>query len=494
MPPLAGMLLASAALLALYGVATVIYNLFFHPLRRYPGPKLWAATPMPAALSILRGTPHLKVLELHKRYGDIVRIGPNELALSHAEAWKEVCGHLQRGQEENGKDPKYTNEEADMSLISASRERHGPLRRLLSHAFSARAMAEQQPLMDRHIDLFIQRLRQNGEGGSKPLDGSKWMEWITFDIVGDLAFGEPFGCIQTATSHPWVDGLFDSMGSVPVIQALNDFPFFTMLKPLYFIFFLPRRLLEQRRLSQLFAEEHLKKRLSLGGDRPDFVQAMIKNPEKYEISQSEIRDNSILLTTAGSETTATTLTATIYFLCTHPQVLAKLNSEVRSAFEKDAEINVNTVQHLSFMLAVLKEAMRVHPAVAISLARRTPPGGAQIAGRWVNGGTTLGIWQYAVYHNPSKFLYPDSFIPERWLDDERFEKDEKNLHQPFSYGPRNCLGMNLAYAEMRLILARIIWNFDLELAPESQSWALGQKVFFFWDKPPLWVYFKPREV
>ncbi|GKT87518.1 trichothecene C-15 hydroxylase [Colletotrichum tofieldiae] len=411
---------------------------------------------MPAALSILRGTPHLKVLELHKCYGDIVRIGPNELALSHAEAWKEVCGHLQRGQEENGKDPKYANEEADMSLISASRERHGPLRRLLSHAFSARAMAEQQPLMDRHIDLFMQRLRQNGKGGSKPLDGSKWLEWITFDIVGDLAFGEPFGCIQTATSHPWVEGFFDSMGSIPVIQALNDFPLFTILKPLYFILFLPKRLLEQRRLSQAFAEEHLKKRFSLGSDRPDFVQAMIKSPEKY--------------------------------------VLAKLNSEVRSAFEKDAEIDVNNVQHLSFMLAVLKEAMRVHPAVAISLARRTPPGGAQIAGKWVNGGTTLGIWQYAVYHNPSKFLDPDSFIPERWLDDERFEKDEKNLHQPFSYGPRNCLGMNLAYAEMRLILARIIWNFDLELAPESQSWASSQKIFFFWDKPPLWVYFKPREI
>ncbi|KAK1715451.1 cytochrome P450 monooxygenase, partial [Colletotrichum acutatum] len=107
--------------LSIYGVATVIYNLFFHPLRHYPGPKLWAATPLPAAINILRGTPHLTILELHKRYGDVVRVGPNELALAHADAWKDVCGHLKRGQDENGKDPKYGNEEMDKSLISASR-------------------------------------------------------------------------------------------------------------------------------------------------------------------------------------------------------------------------------------------------------------------------------------------------------------------------------------------------------------------------------------
>ncbi|OBR06538.1 Cytochrome P450 monooxygenase [Colletotrichum higginsianum IMI 349063] len=494
MPSAVELLLVFTTLLALYGVATVIYNLFFHPLRRYPGPKLWAATPLPAAFNVLRGTPHLKILELHKRYGDIVRVGPNELALSHAEVWKEVCGHLQRGQEENGKDPKYANEGADKSLIPASRERHGPMRRLLSHAFSARAMSEQQPLMDRHIDLIIQRLREHGEGGMKPLDASKWFEWITFDIIGDLAFGEPFGCLQTASSHPWVESFFDSLGSVAFMQVLHDFPFFPLLKPLYCALVFPSRLLEQHRLSQELAEESLKKRLSLQGDRPDFVHAMIKSPEKHQLSQEEMRDNAVLLTTAGSETTATTLAAALYFICIHPEVLARLNEEVRSAFQGDADIDVNSVQKLSYMLAVLKEAMRVHPAVAISLPRRTPVGGSQIAGEWVAGGTTLGIWQYAVYHNPSKFLNPDSFIPERWLGDERFDGDEKNLHQPFSYGPRNCLGMNLAYAEMRLILARIIWNFDLELAPESRAWAVGQKVFFFWDKPPLWISFKSRNV
>ncbi|TDZ36157.1 Trichothecene C-15 hydroxylase [Colletotrichum trifolii] len=493
MPSSIILLALSALAVAIYGIANVIYNLYFHPLRRFPGPKLWAATPLPAALNVLGGLSHIKVLELHKQYGDIVRIGPNELAFAHQDAWKEICGHLKRGQDENEKDPKYADESRDLSLIPASRERHGRLRKLLSHAFSARAMAEQQPLIDKYINLFIQRLKEHGEGGKKALDATKWFEWTTFDIIGDLAFGEPFGCLQLSTSHPWVESFFQSMKMIPVVQALHDLPFYSFLKPIYFLLLIPKMVLETRRGSQQFAEEALRKRLLLKGDRADFVDAMIRKTDTI-LSPLELRDNSILLTTAGSETTASTLTAVTYLLATHPDILSQLNAEVRSAFRDESEIDVNSVQNLSYMLAVLKEAMRVHPPVAISLPRRSPPSGVQVSGEHINGGTTLGIWQYALYHNPSKFLDPDSFIPERWLDDERFANDAKHLHQPFSYGPRNCLGMNLAYAEMRLILARIIWNFDIEVAPESTHWTKNQKVFFFWDKPPLWTYFKPRQV
>jgi cytochrome P450 len=106
------------------------------------------------------------------------------------------------------------------------------------------------------------------------------------------------------------------------------------------------------------------------------------------LTELELRDNATVLTTAGSETTATTLTAATYFLGTHPDVLTKLEAEVRSAFKSDQEININSVQSLPYMLAVLKEAMRVHPPVPISLSRVTPPGGSHIAGTHVAGGVS----------------------------------------------------------------------------------------------------------
>lgn len=109
------------------------------------------------------------------------------------------------------------------------------------------------------------------------------------------------------------------------------------------------------------------------------------------MSPIEMRDNMVLLTTAGSETTATTLAATTYFLGKHPEILSKLKAEVRSAFKSEQDIDVNSVQSLPYMLAILKESMRVYPAVAVALLRQTPPSGAQIAGNWVNGGVSLPL-------------------------------------------------------------------------------------------------------
>lgn len=108
------------------------------------------------------------------------------------------------------------------------------------------------------------------------------------------------------------------------------------------------------------------------------------------MSELEMVDTSVLLTTAGSETTATTLAATTYFLASHPDVLAMLTREVRSTFKSEDEININTVQSLSYMLAVLKESMRVYPPVPIALSRRSPPEGSQVSGEYIPGGVSQG--------------------------------------------------------------------------------------------------------
>jgi cytochrome P450 len=73
-----------------------------------------------------------------------------------------------------------------------------------------------------------------------------------------------------------------------------------------------------------------------------------------------------------------------------------------------------------------------------------------------------------------------------------FHNDSRAVLQPFSVGPRNCIGRNLAYNEMRLILARVLWNFDLELCDESRDWN-EQKSFLLWEKPALWCTLSLRK-
>jgi cytochrome P450 len=92
------------------------------------------------------------------------------------------------------------------------------------------------------------------------------------------------------------------------------------------------------------------------------------------------------------------------------------------------------------------------------------------------------------------FKDPQSYIPERWLDNNpQFASDNREALQPFSIGPRNCIGKNLALVEMRLILARFLWNFDIELADSSKDW-MEQKVFLLWEKDGMNVKVTPRKV
>lgn len=100
--------------------------------------------------------------------------------------------------------------------------------------------------------------------------------------------------------------------------------------------------------------------------------------------------------------------------------------------------------------------------------------------------------QYAAHRSEAHFAEPLSFTPERYLDDHvdnkhKYDGDVKQAVQPFSMGPRNCIGQNLARSEMRLILAKLIWHFDMALSDEGTTWLTQQKAYGLWDKDPLLV-------
>lgn len=142
------------------------------------------------------------------------------------------------------------------------------------------------------------------------------------------------------------------------------------------------------------------------------------------------------------------------------------------------------------VLAVFKEALRFYPPVAGEMPRVVPKGGATVAGRFVPEGTKVATAQYAMGHAARNFTDSFDFEPERFLTPEKFSADNFDVLQPFSFGPRNCVGKNLAYAEMRTLLARLVWSFDWELVDPEDNW-IDQKVFFLWTKPPLHVNLTP---
>lgn len=271
------------AQLLVYVVWIAVYSAFFHPLRKYPGPKLWAMTRIPYTHMFLSGQAHMRMLELHKAYGPVVRVAPDVLAYNHPDAAKEIRGHRKGGQSENGKDPVHSGL-LTRNVVGATRADHGRFRRALAHGFSAQAMRDQQPIILGYVDLLFKRLHEESGGGTQKLDMVKWYNYTTFDIIGDLAFGESFHCLDTSDYHPWVSLVFMAIKSMAWQVSLNRY---TTIGPLLKKFILPSHLASKFKEHGQLAQAKLAKRLSMDTDRQDFVSAMSRGDSSPgQVSQS----------------------------------------------------------------------------------------------------------------------------------------------------------------------------------------------------------------
>ncbi|KAK3301698.1 cytochrome P450 [Chaetomium strumarium] len=477
-----------AVVLFLYLLARSVYYAFVHPLAKVPGPKLYACSDLPYLYHSLRGDWQFKLKQLHDRYGPVLRYTPDNVSFTTPGAWKTIYGHRAAGQKTFVKDrityrPTLSGHP---HIVVANAEDHRRQRRLLSHAFSEKALRGQEDIMKHYIDLLIRRLGERAATGES-VNMVQWYNFTTFDLIGDLAFGEPFGCLERGVYHPWVAMIFQNIKSTLYGEVMRRYP---RLKPLVTLL-TPKQLLRSQREHWELSEQTARRRLESGNvSREDFMSYILRHNDEKGMSQGEIIENAQVLIFAGSETTATQLSGTTFLLLRNRDKYEKLVKEVRSSFASDDEITLLRVSRLEYMNAVFEEGFRMYPPVPLALSRRTPPKGEFIEGYWMPGDTAVGVPQWAAYQSERNFRNHDQFVPERWLGDPDYAQDVRDVLQPFSVGPRNCIGKNLAYAEMRLILARVLWNFDLELMNESWNWN-DQKIYLLWEKGPLMVKLTP---
>jgi len=416
----------------------------------------------------------------------VVRVGVNELCYVDGQAWSDIYGQRPGQGQMDKADNTVIEGFGAVNMIGANVKDHTRCRRLMAHAFSDKALRQQEPLITQYVDLLMQRLREHS--GEK-VDLTAWFNYATFDLVGDLAFGEPFNCLKDSRYHPWISLVFSNLKMLVYGSAAARIPGMSKL----LIKLAPKKVVEASKQHVELCKRQANKRIAEKTDRPDFMSYILTHNDKETgMTVPEIQANAYVVIIGGSETTATLLSGATYYLLRNPEVMEKLKTDIRSSFKSEKDITFATVSQLPYLLAVLNETLRIYPPVAAKLPRVVPAEGAIVDGRFVPGGTWVSVCHWAAYHSPHNFRDPDKFVPERWMGDPRYDGDKVDAWQPFSFGPRNCIGRNLAYMEMRLILARLVWGFDLELFEESQGWAERQKVFILWDKGPLWV--KLRDV
>jgi cytochrome P450 len=158
-------------------------------------------------------------------------------------------------------------------------------------------------------------------------------------------------------------------------------------------------------------------------------------------------------------------------------------------------IDGDSTQSLPYLFAVIEEGLRIYPPVPSGLYRTSP--GAMVDGHFVPAGSNVSANFWSMSHSERYFHRAREFHPERWLPEKHplwdlaFKNDNKDASKPFLVGPRACLGINLAYMEMRIILSRLVWEFDLELISKEVDWERDNVLRLLWQKPQMKVRFLP---
>ncbi|KAF2495828.1 cytochrome P450 monooxygenase [Lophium mytilinum] len=484
---------AVASILALYLFGFIVYRRYFHPLAKYPGPFWNSVSGLPAAFSLLRGRFPFDNKSYHEKYGPVFRLGPNELTFSSAQSMHDVYGFRQ-GHQNMKKSPLHTGpvkvgSTTTLQYVPDDAD-HGRQRRALSHSFSQQALMDQEPIVQDYMSKVVSNMRKLARK-EETFNICDWFNYFTFDTMGDLAFGQSFGCLDRGEYQEWVHMLFQTVKDGMMIQATRRIAGTgTWLQA-----FLQSRIKGMGKANAYHVEhtrEKVLKRLEAKEvDHRDFIWYILRQQEKFPLKQDEIIANSGLFIVAGSETTGTALSGLIARLIWKPSCYEKLTTEIREAFSTEDAITFKAVFDLPYLNACIEETLRIHPPVPAGPPRSVPPGGDTIDGFWVPGGTTVSVGQWSACHDPANFRNPDEFVPERWIG-TAYDSDVKKAAAPFSLGPRNCIGKGLAYMEMRIMLARLFWNFDVVSVDGAPLWnpeggMKYKKTFMVWEKSVIMV-------
>ncbi|KAI1098800.1 cytochrome P450 [Jackrogersella minutella] len=427
--------------------------------------------------------------------GPVVRVAPNEVSFNSPQLCNDIYGFRPGHQTFIKSDFYEGGPFASRGVHSIVSERdvaeHGQMRRYLSHAFSDQSLREQETLDAQTIDKFIEAAGRRGSQ-SGGFDLVKSLEMMTFDIIGDLAFGETL-IVALDRPHPWIA---IAMGALRQGELADTFKRFPMAAKFLVALFPGKiaKLTEETRHNEDTAIELTTKRIARHEDaRKDFLTRILEQRDPEKMSDLQLAAHASDFVVAGSETTATALSCMLYYLLKPPAIKEKLQQEVWSCFESYDEINSSSTIPLKYLKTVILEGLRLYPPIPFALPRVVPGGGDTVDDHFLPAGTIVSTNPVAASLGSKNFSYPMTFKPERWLAGKgEVQDDILAATQPFSLGPRSYLGRNLAWLEMRTVLAKLLWTYNMELVNSHIDWHRDSRMLTLWKKPPLPVKVKRR--
>ncbi|KAI8725549.1 hypothetical protein NCS52_00126300 [Fusarium sp. LHS14.1] len=310
---------------------------------------------------------------------------------------------------------------------------------------------------------------------NQAVDMRHWFQCCAFDVIGMTTYGKRLGFLDRG----------EDVGNV--ISALDDLLGYAsvvgIFPGLHRILFSLKNLMAGvkgagRAYVVAFTQERIRevqanpKTMPLEDDEVK-TQHFSKFQAKHSTSPSTFTSFHVLAgcvsnMVAGSDTTAISLSAVMYYLLKNPACMAKLREEV-DLFTAQGQLSnhptYKETQQLPYLQVVIKEALRLHPATGLPLERVVPKGGATITGHFFPEGTIVGINTWVAHHDCHTFgPNADEFMPERWLQNDTDQVALMNrFWMPFGLGSRTCIGRHISMLEMCKLIPSLVRDFDFTL-------------------------------
>ncbi|KAL1680764.1 cytochrome P450 [Schizophyllum commune] len=445
---------------------------YFHPLARVPGPFVAALTDYYVMYyEVVKDGSLIDQLEkLHATYGPAVRVGPNSVHFDNPDVYDKIYTRgtafvkdlaLYRGFPEE-----TTFGSADPVFAKARRDAISPL-------FSRRAVSKLEPFIREKVDKLTEKLGQRDE--RQPVNLFRAFRAVSLEVIFSYCFGEPCNALDAPdfddplladlASFARMNMVFKAFPAlVPLVQAILT----KILKP-FGRRVAGRSLLVDKLSSQI---DMLLKNPALLEDAPhetiyhhlmktDSGEAPLQMP-----SRQSLLGEAINLQLAGNHTVAAACTVGCYHILHNKDIYHRLLVQLKKAIPQPSSlIELDVVEKLPYLTAVIKESLRLSHGVVSPMLRKVNTDRMVLDGIAVPRGTSVAIGNTFVHLNPDIFPDPQTLDPERWLQDD--SGDLENYLVPFSKGQRNCVGMNLAWCELYLIFASVFRRVDLELYDSS---------------------------
>ncbi|KAF7195669.1 Cytochrome P450 monooxygenase [Pseudocercospora fuligena] len=457
-----------------YKVWTIFYNAFLHPLAKFPGPigvdTGWYKT----VEEVSKGRNWTDCLkELHSQYGEIVRVGPNELHFSNPNAFHEIYNNANRWDKEETLYHCFGEDRSSFGFLTYKEAKQR--KDVLAPLFSKRAIGDLQGLVKKNIDRLCVALEKDGKA-NKSSDMLFALRCFTLDVVTQYCFAKDVKSTEAKD--------FQAPIVIAMDASLPGFVVFRHFEPVrQIVFSLPgwltkltnpalAGLVDLQELLGAQVNEVVNNPLTLQKTPHATIYHRLMDQEANTAtgvpSPGSLYEEAQALFFGGAESSGNTTMIGIYHILQSPAILKRLKDELRTIWPDRNDIPpLEQLEKLPYLTAIIKESLRLSPSVPAPLPRIVPSAGATISGGRIPGGTCVGQSLIFVHYSKTIFDSPETFDPERWLQSNSTSLEKWLVS--FSRGPRSCLGQNLAMCELYIAFATLFRRFDIELDGTSEK-------------------------